>query len=98
MSSPDEEIRHQLASHGDDGKAPRHTLWYFYGGDIEALRKAALSRNFVVRRATASPGLILEKTLPVDDVGFAPISASMGDWADKFGAEYDGWECAVVRN
>ncbi len=98
MSDPNEEIRRQLASHGDNGQTPRDTLFYFYGGDLEGLEKAARSNDFVVRPTATSPGLILEKTLPVEEERFDATDALMNRWAEEFGAEYDGWECAVVTN
>ena len=98
MSHPNEEIRRQWAAHGDTGQTPRHTLFYFYGGDIEGLEKVALSNGFLVQPTDMSPGLILEKTLPVDEQRFDAIDALMNRWAEEFGTEYDGWECAVVTN
>ncbi len=98
MSNPDGEIRRQLASLGDNGQTPRHTLFYFYGGDTDGLEKAARSNGFVVGPTATSPGLILEKTLPVDAERFDAINALMNLWAEEFEAEYDGWECAVVHN
>jgi hypothetical protein len=92
----DAEIRRQLLLEGDDGKAPRHTLFYFYGGDIQRLEQAARSNDFVTDRMAEDNGLILEKTLAVDEVSFAPVNAMMKHWAKEFGTEFDGWECAVV--
>jgi hypothetical protein len=98
MSDPNEDIRRQLAAHGDTGQTPRHTLFYFYGGDIEGLEKAALSNGFAVRPTATSPGLILEKTLPVEEDSFDAVDALMNRWAEEFGVEYDGCECAIVTN
>jgi hypothetical protein len=98
LSDPNDAVRHQLAVHGDNGITPRLTLFYFYGGDVAALEKAARSSDFVVRPTATSAGLILEKTLPVDEDSFDAIDALMNRWAEEFGAEYDGWECAVVSH
>ena len=96
MSTADDEIRHQLSLHGDNGGTPRHTLFFFYEGNLEALEEAARANDFSARRMVESEGLILEKTLSVDEVNFDPVSALMDRWAEQFGADYDGWECAVV--
>ena len=98
MSTADDEIRHQLSAHGDDGKIPRHTLFYFYEGDLKALEAVALANNFAARRMVESGGLVIEKTLSVDEDDFQPVSAMMERWAEQFGADYDGWECAVVTS
>ena len=98
MANQDEEVRRQLLSHGDDGKAARHTLFFFYDGDIKGLEKAALSNGFAVKRTSESTGLIIEKTLPVDELSFAPVSAKMEKWAEEFGCEYDGWECELLSH
>jgi hypothetical protein len=96
MSDEDSEVREQLLAHGDDGKTPRGTCFYFYNGDLGELERLARANGFEVRAADASPGLILEKTLAVDELRFAPVAAMMARWAAETGAEYDGWECAVI--
>ena len=97
MANGDDAIRQELLAHGDDGKSPRHTLFYLYDGDIAGLEQAAQSNGFVTRRMTESHGLIIEKSLSVDGLGFAPVSAMIEQWAEEFGADYDGWECELVR-
>lgn len=97
MGNEDNEVREQLSAHGDDGKTPRGTTFYFYDGDLGRLKRLAKTNGFEVRPAETSPGLVLEKTLAVDELSFAPVAAMMARWAAETGAEYDGWECAVVR-
>jgi hypothetical protein len=96
MSHADDEIRHQLLEHGDDGRTPRHTMFFFYEGNLQALQEVARANDFSVRRMVDGEGLILEKVLPVDEVNFDPVSAMMDSWAQQFGADFDGWECAVA--
>jgi hypothetical protein len=96
MSGEDSEVREQLLSHGDDGKIPRDTLFYFYNGDLSRLERLAKANGFESRAARTNPGLILEKTLAVDELSFAPVAVMMARWAVETGAEYDGWECAVI--
>ena len=96
MSSQDDEVRDSLSRDGDDGAIPRHTIFYFYGGDIAGIERAALAEQFSVRPTLESEGLILEKTMSVDAVSFASVAEKMEAWATRFGAEYDGWECALM--
>jgi hypothetical protein len=96
MSDQDREVRRQLSTHGDDGKAPRSTDFYFYNGDLGRLERLAESNGFEVRATNAGSGLILEKTLAGDELSFTRIAAMMELWALETGAEYDGWECAVI--
>lgn len=97
MSSADDEVRDQLLAHGDDGKKPRHTLFYFYDGDLDALGELARGAGFEISHMVENRGLILEKTLPVDEASFAPVAAMMDAWSLASGAEYDGWECELLE-
>jgi hypothetical protein len=92
----DVEVRRVLAEHGDDGKVPRHTLFYFYGGRIDELHNAAVGAGYEARPTAAQDGLVLEATLSVDAESFEALSQRMQAWADEFGSDYDGWECMVV--
>jgi hypothetical protein len=94
----DADVRRALAEHGDDGASPRHTLFYFYGGDQGALRKAALAAGYSVRPTAQDDGSVLETTMSVDKESLSPVEIQMRAWAESCGAEYDGWECAVVSN
>jgi hypothetical protein len=95
-ASLDDKVRLALAKEGDDGSKPRHTLLYFYGGDVDGLSAAALAAGYEVNPTEARVGLILEKTVAVDEDGFNSIAVQMGKWAQEFEAEYDGWECEVL--
>jgi len=86
-----------LAEHGDDGQVPRHTLFYFYGGRIDELRKVAVGAGYKVSPTVAQDGLVLEITIRVDAERFEAQSQQMQAWADEFGCDYDGWECKVVN-
>jgi len=92
----DADVRRALAEYGDDGKVPRHTLFYFYGGRIDDLRNVAVAAGYETRPTVAQDGLVLEATLAVDAENFAAQSQRMQAWGDEFGSEYDGWECKVV--
>lgn len=91
-------VRAALAEQGDSGVTPRHTLFFFLGdedahGDLcEVARRAGL-----IARGEADM-TILETTMAVDAVSFAPVSSMMQTWAAAFQLEYDGWECAVVTH
>lgn len=93
----DAAVRAALATHGDSGVTPRHTIFYFYGeGDHDDLNEVARRAGFVTRGQ--DDATILETTIAVDEASFAPISAMMQSWAAAFQLDYDGWECAVVTN
>lgn len=90
-------IRASLASHGDSGVTPRHTLFYFYGeGDHDDLNEVARRAGFLTRGQDDCT--ILETTMAVDEPSFTPVSSMMQSWAAAFQLDYDGWECAVVTN
>ena len=71
-------------------------MFYFYGGDIAALERTARAEDFSAQRMSEHDGLILEKTLSVDEASFAPVAALLESWAIQFRAEYDGWECELI--
>lgn len=90
-------VRAALAEHGDSGRTPRHTLFFFHGhGEHGTLCETARRAGFLTRGQDDST--VLETTLAVDEAAFAPVSAMMQSWAAAFQLEYDGWECAVVTN
>ena len=91
-------VRAALAEHGDSGRTPRHTLFYFYGdGDgLGDLNEVARRAGFLTRGDEES--LVLEMTMAVDEASFASTSSMMQSWAAAFQVDYDGWECAVVTN
>jgi Regulator of ribonuclease activity B len=93
----DAKVRNALAEHGDSGRTPRHTVFYFYGGNFEALGKEAQTAGYQVRPTAKHDGVILEITTAVDEPAFRPHGSRMEAWASKFGAEYDGWECQLVK-
>lgn len=96
MNSDDARVRKALAAEGGDGEVPRHTLFYFYGGDLSGIEKIARSHGFSSRRMIEHSGVIVEKTLAVDESHFEPVGEMMAEWAVKFRSDYDGWECELV--
>jgi hypothetical protein len=93
----DAEIRSALLNYGDNGTFPRHTLFYFYGGNFTALGEAAAQAGYRSRPTAKSDGVILETETAVDAPSFARHAAQMQKWTSEFGCEYDSWECAVVK-
>lgn len=96
VNAEDARVRKALSDEGDNGDVPRHTLFYFYGGDLSGIEKIARSYGFSSRRMVEQSGVILEKTIAVDEDHFEPVGAMMATWAVKFGSDYDGWECELV--
>jgi len=96
-SARDAEVRRVLAERGDDGQVPRHTLFYFYGGRIDELRKAAVAAGYKVRPTAAQDGVVLETLIPVDAKSFEAHAQRMEAWSEEFDSEYDGWECKLVK-
>jgi len=93
----DEKVRSALADLGDSGQTPRHTLFYFYHGNLDQLAAAAIRAGYKVGPTINNDGLVLETTIAVDEQSFAPRAQQMRAWADEFGSEYDGWECKLVN-
>jgi len=97
----DTRVRTLLAERGDDGHVPRHTLFFFYDGDCEALAAAATAAGYEARPSACGPtfsaGVVLETTTAVDDETFERLSEQMQAWAEEFGCTYDGWECQLVN-
>jgi hypothetical protein len=98
MSNLDEKVRSALADRGDNGGTPRHTLFFFYRGNLEGLAAAATKAGYQVRPTTNNNGVVLETTIAVDEQSFAPYAQRMEAWADEFDSEYDGWECKLVNH
>jgi hypothetical protein len=97
MSNLDEEVRSALADRGDNGQTPRHTLFFFYCGNLEGLAAVATKAGYEVQPTANREGVMLETTIAVDEDSFEPYTQQMQEWADEFGCEYDGWECKVVN-
>ena len=93
----DAEIRAALLKHGDDGTIPRHTLFYFYGGNFTGLGNAAAQADYRPRPTAKTDGVILETETAVDLSSFARHAAQMEKWSIEFGCEYDSWECQVMK-
>jgi hypothetical protein len=90
-------VRSVLADRGDSGRTPRHTLFFFYGGDFVGLRKVAMCAGYKVRLTVQDDGVILEATIAVDEHSFAMHAQRMEAWAEEFDCEYDGWECQLLN-
>jgi hypothetical protein len=97
MSDLDETVRSELADRGDNGQTPRHTLFFFYGGNFEGLAAAATKAGYKVGPTANRDGVVLETTIAVDEESFEPYAQQMHAWADEFDCDYDGWECMVVK-
>lgn len=101
MSTPskvcDEKVRSTLAGRGDDGRTPRHTSFFFYGDNVDALGAAAIRAGYLVRPAAARDGIVLETMIAVDERSFELHARRMESWAEEFDCEYDGWECRIVN-
>jgi hypothetical protein len=92
----DAAVRAALSSRGDTGQAPRHTLFFFYGGDLKGLRAAATAAGYSSGKTVGRSGVVLETETAVDESSFAAHSKRMAAWADEFGSDYDGWECQLM--
>ena len=90
-------VRSVLADRGDNGRTPRHTLFFFYAGDFAGLRKAATRAGYGVRFAVGRDGVVLEAMIAVDEQSFLTHAERMQAWAEEFGCDYDGWECQLLN-
>ena len=82
---------------GEDLSDERHVIHYFYEGDVEGLSKALSEDGFEVRPTATEPGVVAEKHDVTDRAWSESEMKKMCDLANRFGAEYDGWEAAMVR-
>jgi hypothetical protein len=90
-------VRSALIDRGDGGRTPRHTLFYFYHGDLTGLGSAAITAGYQVGPTVGGEGLVLETITAVDEDSFAIHAQRMDEWADAYGCDYDGWECQLLN-
>ena len=86
-----------LTSQGEDLSDERHVIHYFYDGDVDGLSKALEEQGYAVQPTATSPGVIAENHAATDQQWSENTMKQMCDLANRFGAEYDGWECSMVR-
>jgi hypothetical protein len=99
MTKADVELRALLAAATDDGRTPRETRFFFYGGEFIALAAAAGRAGYEVAfmHITAPEvGVKLTITTAVDEQTFTPLVEQMYAWQEEFGCDYDGWECDLT--
>jgi hypothetical protein len=89
-------VRSVLTDRGDSGETPRHTLFYFYEGDLDELRRAAIAAGYQVSPTVKRDGLVLETMTAVDEDSFAVHARQMNEWAERYGCDFDGWECQLL--
>ena len=92
-----EQVFAQLLGQGEDLSDGRHVIHYFYDGDVEGLSRALSEQGFVTRPTATSPGVIAENFAVTDRAWSETEMQRMCDLANRFGAEYDGWEASMVR-
>jgi hypothetical protein len=93
-----DKVRSLLLERGDEGRMPRQTLFFFYGGNLTKLRAAATRAGYRVYPTCGNDGVILETTIAVHKRAFATHAQRMSDWADEFNSNYDGWECQLMNH
>jgi len=97
MTKADAEIRAFFAAATDDGRTPRETRFFFYGGEFIALAAAAGRAGYQVSFTHITDpeefGVKLIITTAVDEQTFTPLVEQMYAWQKEFGCDYDGWEC-----
>ena len=92
-----EPVFETLISHGEDLSDTRHVIHYFYDGDVDGLSKALSDEGYTVRPTATSPGVIAENHAVTDRAWSESEMKRMCDFANRFGAEYDGWEGSMER-
>ena len=77
----------------------RHIIHYFYGepARLPALQAELEKGGYQVRPTATAPGLIAEINGITDQAWAEVTMRAMCDMANRHGAEYDGWEAAMVR-
>jgi hypothetical protein len=96
QTDPAEEVRALLSERGDSGSVPRPTSFFFYGGRFDELGVAAARAGYLVQHTVNNDGVVLEIQSAVDEKSFSRLTATMEQWAEDFGCQYDGWECQVI--
>ena len=86
-----------LRGAGEDLSDERHVIHYFYDGDVDGLTTALGEAGFETRPTATSPGVIAEHHAVTDETWSANCMKQMCDLANRFSAEYDGWEGSMVR-
>ena len=89
-------VRSVLTDRGDSGETPRHTLFFFYHGDLDGLSRAAISAGYQASATVSRDALVLETVTAVDEASFAMHAQRMHEWAELYGCDYDGWECQLL--
>jgi Regulator of ribonuclease activity B len=89
-------VRSVLTERGDSGQTPRHTLFFFYAGDLKGLGSAAIAAGYQVSPTVGRDGLVLETVTAVDEDSFAVHAQRMSEWAEAYGCDFDGWECQLL--
>lgn len=82
---------------GEDLSDERHVVHYFYDGDVEGLSKALAEQGYEVRPTATEPGVVAENYAVTDNAWSESEMKKLCDLANRFGAEYDGWEASMVR-
>lgn len=86
-----------LRGAGEDLSDERHVIHYFYDGDVDGLTAALDEAGFETRPTATVPGVIAEHHAVTDGAWSAACMKQMCDLANRYGAEYDGWEGSMVR-
>ena len=84
-------------ANGEDLSDERHVIHYFYDGDVEGLSKALSAEGYTVRPTATEPGVVAENHAVTDRQWSESTMKLLCDLANRFGAEYDGWEASMVR-
>ena len=82
---------------GEDLSDERHVVHYFYDGDFDGLSKALAEQGYEVRPTATEPGVVAENYAVTDNAWSESEMKKLCDLANRFGAEYDGWEASMVR-
>ena len=86
-----------LTYNGEDLSEGRHVINYFYDGDFDGRKDALAGQGYLVSPTNPSPGVIAENFEVTDRDWSESEMKKMCDLANRFGAEYDGWEASMVR-
>ena len=92
-----EPVFQMLLSNNEDLSDERHVIHYFYDGDVDGLSKALGDAGYEVRPTETEPGVVAETHAVTDRAWGEAEMKRVCELANRFGAEYDGWECSMVR-
>ena len=98
QTAENDRVRARLATFGDSGVKPRHTIHYAYpkrGAQGAEAASFLVGRGFTARATEDGKGMAMEHHVAVVGDAFDRLTEELAVGFSKMGWTYDGWECAM---